>query len=181
MYWTKTLQKYKGLRTTLTPAILLGKSQQEVTLEYRDGFFRTQQCHKRDSKLKYIKQPISRLHIWMQTILKDRKHNQHRHNLLENETWNFQRAAVCLLTHLGWGARRRRGPPSSSSSSQRPGGKQRWTIALPAAVSDGISAEWLRPQPDIKDRFLQLPPAGQRLPVKLQNHQRHSFRSVSKI
>lgn len=144
MYWTKTLQKCKGLQTTLTPAILLGKPEQEVTLEYRDDSFRTQQCHKRDSKLKYIKQPISPLHVWMQTILKDTKHNQHRHNLLENEAWNFRRAAACLLTHLGWGARRRRGPPSSSSSSQRPGGKQRWTIALPAAVSDGISAEWLR-------------------------------------
>lgn len=172
MYWTKTLQKCKGLRTTLTPAILLGKSQKEVTLEYRDDSFRTQQCHKRDSKLKCIKQPTSRLHVWMQTILKDTKHNQHRHNLSENEAWNFRRAAVCLLTHLGWGARRRRGPPSSSSSSQRPGGKQRWTIALPAAVSPtgSLQNDSACPQPDVKDRFLQLPPAGRRLLVKLQNH-----------
>lgn len=49
--------------------------------------------------------------------------------------------------------------------------QQRCTTISPRMEIDSV-----RPQPDIKVRFLQLSPAGRHLPVKLGNHQCNSFR-----
>lgn len=53
--------------------------------------------------------------------------------------------------------------------------QQRWTTISPRMQNDSV-----RPQPDIKVRFLQLSPAARHEPVKLRNHQCHSFRFVNK-
>lgn len=54
------------------------------------------QCQKRNSKLKYIN-PSRAFIFECKLFLKDTEHNQHRHNLLENNVWNFYVQAYRFL------------------------------------------------------------------------------------